>query len=164
MILTRATCLKALALAFALTSFTVNAAIAQEKPAADSVQTANVPKPVAPFPYVWGTAYHIDPSTTTDESGYFSLNEGTDGTIYVGTAAYGRNAYLVAFDPKNNFKQTTVVDAHKVAGLPLTPTGYAAQAKFHTRNFTGPSGKVYIGTKQGYATEEDKKKDRKSVV
>ncbi len=116
------------------------------------------PKPSsAPFPYVWGTAYHVDPTTTTDESGYFALNEGIDGTIYVGTAAYGRNAYLVAFDPKNNFKQTIVVDAHKVAGLPLTPTGYAAQAKFHTRNFTGPSGKVYIGTKQGYATEEDKK-------
>jgi hypothetical protein len=113
----------------------------------------------APFPYVWATAFHVDPSTTTDESGYFSLNEGKDGTIYVGTAAYGRNAYIVAFDPKNNYKQSIVVDAHKVLGLPLTPTGYAAQAKFHTRNFTGPSGKVYIGTKQGYPTKEDKEKN-----
>jgi hypothetical protein len=132
-------------------------------PAKTAAPKAQEPSPLAanspPFAYVWATAYHVDPSTTTDESGYFALNEGIDGTIYVGTAAYGRNAYIVAFDPKNNFKQTIVVDAHKVAGLPLTPTGYAAQAKFHTRNFTGPSGKIYIGTKQGYQTEDDKKND-----
>jgi hypothetical protein len=134
---------------------------AAAKPAA--AKPATPPKPQepakAPFPYVWAMAYHVDPSTTTDESGYFSLNEGIDGTIYVGTAAYGRNSYLVAFDPRNNFKQTVVVDAHKSLGLPLTPTGYAAQAKFHTRNYTGPSGKVYIGTKHGYATKEDKEKN-----
>ncbi len=128
-----------------------------------AAKPAETPKPAAPssapFPYVWATAYHVDPTTTTDESGYFALNEGIDGTIYVGTAAYGRNSYLVAFDPKNNYKQTVVVDAHKTLGLPLTPTGYAAQAKFHTRNFTGPSGKIYLGTKQGYATKEDKEKN-----
>src|SRR5205085_1022003 len=32
----------------------------------------------------------------------------------------------------------------------LTPTGYAAQSKLHTRNFVGPSGKIYVGSKQGY--------------
>jgi hypothetical protein len=184
MTVTRSMCLKALVLSLTLTTLAAcnqaknpesheptapaptQAAAPAPAPtptpaAAPAPTTASTPaapaKPAAPFPYVWATAYHVDPSTTTDESGYFSLNEGKDGTIYVGTAAYGRNAYLVAFDPKNNFSQKTVVDAHKVAGLPLTPTGYAAQAKFHTRNFTGPSGKVYIGTKQGYATEEDKK-------
>ena len=56
------------------------------------------PKP--PFPYVWGTAHHILPGTHTDESGYFSLCEGKNGKIYVGTAAYGFNAYLIEFDPK----------------------------------------------------------------
>jgi hypothetical protein len=112
--------------------------------------------PAAPFKYLWGTAYHILPQTTTDESGYFSLCEGKDGKIYVGTAAYGRDAYLVEFDPKTT-KQRIVIDAHKAIGLPLTPTGFAAQAKIHTRNFVGPSGTIYVGTKQGYATAEEKK-------
>ena len=76
--------------------------------------------------------------------------------MYVGTAAYGRNAYLVEFDPKAE-KMHVVVDAHKVVGLPPEPTGYAAQSKVHTRNFVGPSGTIYLGTKQGYPTEAEKK-------
>jgi hypothetical protein len=104
-----------------------------------------------PFLYVQAKAFHIPPETTTEESGYFSLCEGKKGKIYVGAAAYGRNAYLVEFDPATE-KMRIVVDAHKLVGLPLTPTGYAAQSKIHTRNFVGPSGKIYIGTKQGYPT------------
>ena len=48
-----------------------------------------------PFRYVPGTAHHVLPGTHTDESGYFSLCEGHNGKVYVGTAAYGFNAYLV---------------------------------------------------------------------
>ena len=107
--------------------------------------------PTAPFPYVWAEAYHIPPETTTEESGYFSLCEGKNGKVYVGTAAYGRNAYLVEFDPATE-QMRIVLDTHKLLGLPLTPTGYAAQAKLHTRNFVGPSGKIYVGSKQGYPT------------
>src|SRR5690606_4723420 len=88
-------------------------------------------------------------------SGYFSLCEGRNGKIYVGTAAYGRNAYLVEFDPATE-KMRIVVDTHRVVGLPLTPTGYAAQAKIHTRNFVGPSGKIYLGSKQGYPTAAER--------
>ncbi|MBI3744687.1 MAG: hypothetical protein HY261_10460 [Chloroflexi bacterium] len=105
----------------------------------------------APFPYVSAKAFHIPPETTTEESGYFSLCEGRNGKIYVGTAAYGRNAYLVEFDPATE-KLRIVLDVHKLVGLPLTPTGYAAQSKLHTRNFVGPSGKIYLGSKQGYPT------------
>lgn len=108
----------------------------------------------APFNYVPAKAWYIPPETTTEESGYFALNEGKNGKVYVGTAAYGRNAYLVEFDPKTQ-KMRVVVDAHKEIGLPLEPTGYAAQAKIHTRNYVGESGKIYIGTKQGYPTKED---------
>lgn len=109
-----------------------------------------------PFPYVWAKAYHIPKETTTDESGYFSLCEGLDKRMYVGTAAYGRNAYLVEFDPKSE-QMRVVVDVHKTLGLPLTPTGYAAQAKIHTRNFVGPTGTIYVGSKQGYRqSPEDK--------
>jgi outer membrane protein assembly factor BamB len=112
-------------------------------------------QPKAPFPYVWATAYHILPGTHTDESGYFSLCEGKNGKIYVGAAAYGFNAYLVEFDPKTG-KQRIVIDVNKVCGLeqPKTPT-YAAQSKIHTRNFVGPSGKIYLGSKQGYRRGKD---------
>src|SRR5882672_8294442 len=103
----------------------------------------------APFTYVQAKAFHIPPETTTEESGYFSLCEGRNGKIYVGSAAYGRNSYLVEFDPATE-KMRIVLDTHKLVGLPLTPTGYAAQSKIHTRNFVGPSGKVYVGSKQGY--------------
>ena len=109
-----------------------------------------------PFPYVWAKAYHIPPETTTEESGYFSLCEGKDGRVYVGCAAYGRDSYLVEFDPKTE-KMKVVLDTHKLVGLPLEPTGYAAQSKIHTRNFVGPSGTIYLGSKQGYPTAEEKK-------
>jgi len=111
----------------------------------------------APFPYVWGTAYHILPGTHTDESGYFSLCEGKNGKIYVGTAAYGFNAYLIEFDPKTG-KQRIVVDVNKVCELNTKGPTYAAQAKIHTRNFVGPSGKIYVGSKQGYRRPDDRDK------
>jgi len=107
-----------------------------------------------PFPYVWATAAPILPGTHNNQSGYFSLSEGLDGAIHVGTAKYGENAFLVEFNPRTG-AQRIVIDAHRVLGQ--RATGYAAQAKIHTRNFVGPSGRVYVGTKQGYPTEQDKK-------
>ena len=75
-------------------------------------------RPAAPFRYVQATAYHILPETTTEESGYFSLCEGKNGKIYVGCAAYGRDSYLVEFDPATE-KMQIVLDTNKVVGLPL---------------------------------------------
>ena len=45
---------------------------------------------------------------------------------------------------------------NKVCGLttPEKPT-YAAQSKIHTRNFVAPSGKIYVGSKQGYRRGKD---------
>ena len=108
-----------------------------------------------PFKYVWGTAHHILPETHSDESGYFSLCEGNNGRIYVGTSKYNHNAYLVEFDPVTA-QQRIVVDAHKICGL--NAKGYAAQAKFHTRNYVGHSGVIYAGTKQGYRKKGDDSK------
>lgn len=102
--------------------------------------------------YLRARAYHILPETHNNESGYSSLCIGKNGKVYVGTAKYGVNAYLVEFDPATE-KQRIVVEANKVTGA--TGTGYAAQAKIHTPNFVGPSGKIYVGTKQGYASKED---------
>src|SRR5262245_27422226 len=87
-------------------------------------------------PYAIAEAYHILKETTSDESGYFSLSESLDGKIHVGTAKYNANAYLVEFDPANG-RQRVVLDTNKTCGLKAT--GYAAQAKIHTRNFVGPS-------------------------
>jgi len=106
----------------------------------------------APFEYAWGRAAHVLPETTSDESGYFSLCEGNDGRIYVGTAKYGENAYLVEFEPRTG-KQRVVLDTNAVCGL--TAKGYAAQAKLHTRNYVAPSGKIYVGSKQGYRKQGD---------
>ncbi len=106
-----------------------------------SVTFADAP-PKAPFPYVWGTAYHVLPETHNNESGYFSLCEGLDGRIYVGTAEYGINSYLVEFDPATE-KQRIVIDTNKVCGL--DPGSYnEAQSKIHSRNFVGRSGKIYV--------------------
>jgi hypothetical protein len=106
----------------------------------------------APFEYAWGEATHVLPETTSDESGYFSLCEGIDGRIYVGTAKYGENAFLVEFEPRTG-KQRIVLDTNAVCGL--TAKGYAAQAKLHTRNFVARSGRIYVGSKQGYRKKDD---------
>lgn len=123
---------------------------------AQGTRAPDAPTPKSPFPYVWARAYHVPPETTTEESGYFSLCEGKDGRVYIGTAAYGRNSYLVEFDPKTE-RMRVVLDTHKLVGLPAEPTGYAAQSKIHTRNFVSPSGKIYLGSKQGYPTAEERK-------
>jgi hypothetical protein len=107
----------------------------------------------APFPYVYAKAYPVLPETHNNQSGYFSLCEGLDGRVYVGTAKYGENAYLVEFDPQTE-TQRIVLDTNAVCGL--SARGYAAQAKLHTRNFVGPSGRVYVGSKQGYPIDGDK--------
>ena len=102
--------------------------------------------------YVKARAYHVLPGTHNNESGYFSLCEGLDGRIYVGTAKYGQNAYLVELDPLTG-KQRVVIDTHRLCGLDAK--GYAAQAKIHTRNFVAPSGRIYVGSKQGYRQKGD---------
>ncbi len=106
--------------------------------------------------YLKATAYHIPPETTSEESGYFSIIEGLDGKLYIGTAKYGSNAYLLAFDPEDaSFR--VVIDAH--AELGYAAEGYAAQSKFHTRNNVGASGRIYAGTKQGYPRDGESRTD-----
>ncbi|HUR38831.1 MAG TPA: hypothetical protein VM222_05035 [Planctomycetota bacterium] len=108
--------------------------------------------PRPPFAYAWAEATYVLPETTSEESGYFSLCEGLDGRVYVGTAKYQENAYLVEFEPRTG-KQRVVLDTNAVCGL--SAKGYAAQAKLHTRNYVAPSGKIYVGSKQGYPKKGD---------
>jgi len=111
--------------------------------------------------WVWATAYALPKETTSDESGYFSIIEGLAqpgkaGPLFIGTAKYGSNAYLVEFNPDSK-QMRVVVEAQKEIGT--TASGFAAQSKFHTRNNLGASGKIYIGTKQGYAKDGEKWED-----
>ncbi len=115
---------------------------------ADALQEAAAPKPPN---YLPAKAYYVLPESHNNQSGYFSLCEGLDGNMYIGTARYGENSHLVEFDPRRE-TQRIVLDTNKLCKLDAK--GYAAQAKIHTRNFVGPSGKVYVGSKQGYRLDE----------
>src|SRR5438128_4250933 len=85
----------------------------------------------APAGWLPATAYAIPKETTNQGSGYFSIVCGLNGKLYIGTAKYGVSSYLVEFDPKTK-EMRVVVDTQKETGT--TATGFAAQAKIHTRN------------------------------
>jgi sugar lactone lactonase YvrE len=101
-------------------------------------------------------AYKIPSQYTNQESGYFSIIEGHNGRLYVGAAKYGVDAYLIEFDPRAETMKM-VLDVHQVIGS--RATGFAAQAKIHTRNNVGASGKIYVGSKQGYPEKGEKRTD-----
>jgi hypothetical protein len=109
-----------------------------------------------PVSWLLAHAYKLPSKYTNQESGYFSIVEGHNGRLYVGTAKYGVDAYLLEFDPKVG-KARMVLDVHKVIGSHAT--GFAAQAKIHTRNNVGASGKIYCGSKQGYPMKGEKRTD-----
>lgn len=106
--------------------------------------------------HIWARAYEIPKHTTNQSSGYFSIVEGHNGRLYIGTAKYGVNAYLVEFDPATE-RMRVVVDAHQEIGT--SANGFAAQSKIHTRNNVGRSGRIYFATKQGYPQKDEKRTD-----
>jgi sugar lactone lactonase YvrE len=106
--------------------------------------------------WLLGHAYKIPSEYTNQESGYFSIVEGKNGRIYLGAAKYGVNGYLIEFDPKSAAMKM-VLDVHKTIGSDAN--GFAAQSKIHTRNNVGASGKVYVGSKQGYPEKNEKRSD-----
>jgi hypothetical protein len=106
--------------------------------------------------WLQATAYAVPKETASEGEGYFSIIEGHNGRLYIGTHCNGANAYLVEFDPKAKTMKT-VVDAMKEIGS--NAKGFAAQAKIHTRNNVGASGKIYFGTKQGYPDKTEKRED-----
>ncbi len=107
-------------------------------------------------PWLMAQAYHIPSEYTNQESSYFSIIEGHNGNIYVGTAKYGVNCFLIEFNPANAIMRM-VVDVHRAIMKFLK--GFGAQAKIHTRNNVGKSGKIYIGSKQGYPEKNEKRTD-----
>jgi hypothetical protein len=102
------------------------------------------------------TAHLVPKETAPEGEGYFSIIEGKNGRLYVGTHANGVNAWLVEFDPASG-KMRVVVDCHKAIGKDIK--GFGSQAKIHTRNNVGASGKIYFGTKQGYPAKGEKRED-----
>jgi len=112
-----------------------------------------------PLPDRWiGARAHVVPKETAPEGeGYFSIIEGHNGRLYIGTHANAVNSWLVEFDPEAG-KMKKVVDAHQAIGVDVR--GFAAQSKIHTRNNTGKlTGRIYFGTKQGYPAEGETRED-----
>jgi hypothetical protein len=106
--------------------------------------------------WLQATAYAVPKETAPEGEGYFSIIEGHNQRLYIGTHANGKNCWLVEFDEASK-KMKPVVDAMKEIGSDAK--GFAAQAKIHTRNNVGASGKVYFGTKQGYPDKTEKGDD-----
>jgi outer membrane protein assembly factor BamB len=104
-------------------------------------------------PWLPAKAHVIPKETATEGEGYFSIVEGHNGRLYIGTHVNGANAYLVEFDPASGGMKV-VVDAQKEIGT--ASKGFAAQGKIHTRNNVGASGKIYFATKQGYPAKDEK--------
>ena len=106
--------------------------------------------------WVESTGYLVPPETAPDGEGYFAIVEGHNRRLYIGTHANADNSWLVEFDAATE-KMKIVVDAHEAIGHDLK--GFGAQAKIHTRNNVGASGKIYFGTKQGYPREGETRED-----
>src|SRR5262245_61504121 len=66
----------------------------------------------APPPAKWleATAYVVPKETATEGEGYFSIIEGLNRRLYIGTHANAVNSWLVEFDPAAK-KMQIVVDA-----------------------------------------------------
>ncbi|QDU93219.1 SMP-30/gluconolactonase/LRE family protein [Lignipirellula cremea] len=113
-------------------------------------------EPAAPQTWVEAKAYVIPKETAPEGEGYFSIVSGHDGRLYIGTHANAVNSWLVEFAPKTE-QMKIVVDCHEAIGVDLK--GFGSQAKIHTRNNVGASGKIYFGTKQGYPNKEEVRED-----
>jgi hypothetical protein len=109
-----------------------------------------------PVKWLHATAYAIPKETAPEGEGYFSIIEGHNGRLYIGTHANGVNSWLVEFDPASRGMKS-VVDVHKTIGVDRK--GFGSQAKIHTRNNVGTSGKIYFGTKQGYPAKGETRED-----
>src|SRR5438132_11302893 len=57
-------------------------------------------------------AYHIPSEYTNQESSYFSIIEGHNGNIYVGTAKYGVKAFHIEYNPAKIIMSNSV-DWHR---------------------------------------------------
>src|SRR5262245_14663115 len=65
--------------------------------------------------WVPSTAHVVPKETATEGEGYFSIIEGLNNRLYIGTHANAVNSWLVEFDPTAK-KMKVVVDAHKAIG------------------------------------------------
>lgn len=134
-------------------SYVLTASALMFLPATASADDA---KSSTPRNWLKATAYAIPKETAPEGEGYFAIVPGLDGRLYIGTHANGVNSWLVEFDPATKTMKV-VVDAHKAIGTDAR--GFASQAKIHTRNNVGASGKIYFGTKQGYPGAGEKRED-----
>src|SRR6266480_266815 len=79
---------------------------------------ARAEQDLAQAKWVQSTAYAVPKETATEGEGYFSIIEGLNARLYIGTHANAVNSWLVEFDPSAE-KMKIVVDAHKAIGIDL---------------------------------------------
>ncbi|MSR33070.1 MAG: hypothetical protein EXR99_16395 [Gemmataceae bacterium] len=109
-----------------------------------------------PSGWLPGTAFAIPKETAPEGEGYFAIVEGNNRRLYIGTHANAINSWLVEFNTLNS-KMDLVVDVHKAIGKDIK--GFGSQAKIHSRNWVGASGKIYFASKQGYPDKNEKRSD-----
>lgn len=109
--------------------------------------------------WLQATAYAVPKHTAPEGEGYFSIVEGHNRRLYIGTHANAVNSWLVEFDPEGGQEgMRVVVDVHKEIGTERK--GFGAQAKIHTRNNVGKkTGRIYFGSKQGYPAKTETRED-----
>ncbi|NQU11455.1 hypothetical protein HQ590_11730, partial [bacterium] len=106
--------------------------------------------------WILARAFCVPKKTAPQGEGYTALIEGLNQRLYIGTHANAENSWLVEFDPATG-RMKIVVDVHQAIGT--NATGFAAQAKIHTRCGVGASGKIYFATKQGYPAKDEQRTD-----
>src|SRR5262245_33740278 len=84
-------------------------------------------KPAKPK-WIPSTAYAVPKYTAPEGEGYFSIIEGHNNKLYIGTHANAVNSWLVEMDPSKKDMQV-VVDCHKAIGKDIR--GFGSQAKIH---------------------------------
>ena len=103
--------------------------------------------------WIEAKAFAVPKETTNQGSGYFSIVGGKNGRLYIGTAKYGVNAYLVEFRPESG----SDADRRRLPQGDRPRTRHRLsprKSKIHTRNNVGESGRIYFATKQGYPDEK----------
>src|SRR6185295_19902321 len=83
-------------------------------------QTALAAEPARKW--ISATAFVVPKETATEGEGYFSIIEGLNGRLYIGTHANAVNSWLVEFDP-GAAQMKIVTDAHKAIGKDIKGFG-----------------------------------------
>jgi len=96
------------------------------------------------------------PSEMHGGSGYTAIEQDRKGRVYVGTAYYGKTAFLTQLDPRTAAWRA-VFRSDELTGQ--YGRGQGIPGKIHTKLRLGADGKIYGAMKQGYELHYDIRSD-----